>query len=287
MKDNTEFGYYLVAFIDLLGQTEALKGFTRLPKQDNPDEMSKFVEIVKGTFGLVHGFHESFQNFFRGYVNRDKSFPLTVEQQKLYDQMGSNEIRFQRFSDGLVVFLSLRDSANKGHMRGVSGVFYACAAMFLLWLSKGYPTRTGIDIGIGAEMYESELYGPVVANAYHLESKIAQYPRIVLGDGLISYFNAIKAATDQDVFTKANKLMVNNSEQMIAVDDDGRFFVDYLSDVFRKEFVKSMSAKPVFEAYEYILSQSAKWQAERNSQMAFRYTHLRNYFEARIPNWKT
>ena len=102
MKENVEFGYYVAAFIDLLGQSEALKEFQRLPNKDNPEEMQKFLSIAKKTFGIMHGFHDSFDRFFSGYSNREERFNFTEEQKRLYDQMGSNEIKQQRFSDGLL-----------------------------------------------------------------------------------------------------------------------------------------------------------------------------------------
>jgi len=287
LKDKIEFGYYVAAFIDLLGQSEALKEFQRLPTSDQPEEMQKFISTVKKTFGPMHGFHDSFDNFFSGYSNREERFNFTEEQKRLYDQMGSNEIKLQRFSDGLLLSLSLRTERNKGHMRGVSGILYSCGAMFIVWLSQGYPMRAGIDIGIAAEIYENEIYGPALANAYRLENEIAQYPRIVIGDELVRYFNAINQSQDDDVFTRANKLMVAEAEKMIAVDDDGQRIVDYLGEVFKARFTSLNMTKTAFDAYDFVLAQSAKWQAERNSKLAFRYTHLRNYFEARLPLWKT
>ena len=147
--------------------------------------------------------------------------------------------------------------------------------------------RAGIDIGIAAEIYEGDIYGPALANAYRLENVIAQYPRIVIGDELIRYFNSIKQSQDDNVFIRANKLMVEEAEKMIAIDDDGHQIVDYLGEVFKARFNSVEMTKAVFDAYEFVLAQSAKWQAERNSKLAFRYTHLRNYFESRLPIWKT
>jgi hypothetical protein len=286
MKDRTDFGYYLVAFVDLLGQADALKQFGRLPNPKDPDEMNKFTTAVKNTFGLLYGFHDSFQKFFDTYSNRNESFQLTDDQKKLYDQMGSNQIQFQRFSDGLLVFLSLRDEENKAHMRGVSGVLFSCAAMFLLWLSKGHPMRAGIEIGIAAEMHEGEIYGPAVADAHKLESVVAQYPRLVLGDGLLAYFNAIKQSPDDDVFSRANKLMVAQAESMVLLDDDGYPIIDYLGSTFKAVTRPTIVSPAVSGAYEFVMKQSAKWQSERNTKLAFRYTHLRNYFESRLPLWK-
>jgi hypothetical protein len=285
LKDKTEFGYYVVAFIDLLGQSDALREFQRLPDANNPDEMQKFISKVKETFGLMHGFHDSFSKFFSGYSHRSEEFPLTDEQRKLYNQLGSNEIKLQRFSDGLLVSLSLQGGLNKAHMRGVSGILYSCGAMFIIWLAQGHPMRAGIDIGVAAEIYENELYGAALANAHQLENEVAQYPRIVIGDGLVDYFNSVEQSAKDDIATKSNKLMVAEAKNMIAIDDDGHPIVDYLGEVFRERFNSPEMIKAVFDAYKFVLSQSAKWQHERNVKLAFRYANLRHYFDARLHLW--
>ena len=258
-----------------------------LPNRDNPEEMEKFASIVKKTFGPMHEFHDSFERFFSGYSKREEGFKFTDEQRRLYDQLNSNEIRSQRFSDGLLLSLSLRNYRNRGHMRGVSGILYSSGAMFLVMLSHGHPMRAGIEIGIAAEIYDKEIYGPALANADKLENHIAQYPRIVIGDELVRYITAIKQSKDDDVFTRANKVMVAETETMIAIDDDGQRIVDYLGEAFKARFASLEITKTVFDAYDFVLAQSAKWQTERNSKLAFRYTHLRNYFEKRLPIWKT
>jgi hypothetical protein len=285
INENIEFGYYLTAFVDLLGQSEALKSIDRLPNSNDDFEMKQFIVKVKDTFGLIHGFHSSFNNFFVGYSQRQGAPQLNAEQRKIYGQMNSNEIKLQRFSDGMLLYLSLRDNMNQGHIRGVAGIIFSCGAMFLLWLSKGYVMRAGVDIGIAAELYENELYGPAPAKAYHLENNSCQYPRIVIGEGLIKYINTIKESEDND-FSKVNKILIENAEQMIAYDDDGLPIVDYLGKEFQTRFKSLNMGDIAFDGYNFIVKQSERWQKERDSKLAFRYSLLRNYFDARLPNWK-
>ncbi len=40
------------------------------------------------------------------------------------------------------------------------------------------------------------------------------------------------------------------------------------------------------KAYSQVLNFAEKDQKEKNSKLAFRYTLLRNYFEARLPLWE-
>jgi len=56
-RDSVTFGYYLVAFIDVLNQKEALRKFKGLPETEQA--MKEFIETAKGTFGVVDGIRQS------------------------------------------------------------------------------------------------------------------------------------------------------------------------------------------------------------------------------------
>jgi hypothetical protein len=46
------------------------------------------------------------------------------------------------------------------------------------------PVRGGIEIGLGAELDDREIFGSGISEAYRLESKIADWPRILIGKQL-------------------------------------------------------------------------------------------------------
>jgi hypothetical protein len=54
-------------------------------------------------------------------------------------------------------------------------------------MSQGWPIRGGIELGLAMDIDNDDIYGPALARAYTLESKVAQYPRIVIGEELILY----------------------------------------------------------------------------------------------------
>ena len=280
-ESNIEFKYYLVAFIDVLGQQEALKKFKGLPNENNKEQIDEFKAIAKNTYGVIDAFHQSFKNYFDEFMKiHDASF--------LNNKIRSNDIKFQRFSDWQVIFLSLTQDVNTFPIAGVFGILAACAGIFPSWLSKGHPLRGGIEIGLGAEMNVNELYGPVVSEAYNLESKIAQYPRIVVGEKLKKYLSdrAKNESSESDIYTKPRVEFAKICMGLLTQDDDGYAIVDYLGEGSKKIFAKDIEDEQIIhKAYNFVLTQSFMWHQQKNSKLAFRYRLLRNYFDKRLPLW--
>jgi hypothetical protein len=152
-------------------------------------------------------------------------------------------------------------------------------------LACGHTMRGGIDIGVGIELSDDEIYGAALSRAYQLENRIAQYPRIVLGDELISYIQSKRLATKGDFFSEANKEMADLCTELIAIDTDGLPFIDYLGKGFKQHIAKNDTYDIVKKAYDFIMKESVRCQDIRDSKLAFRYTLLRNYFEARMHLW--
>jgi len=56
--------------------------------------------------------------------------------------------------------------------------------------------RGGIDVGPGLDIDENEIYGAVLVHAHRLESKHAEYPRALIGEGLLRYLSALETSED-------------------------------------------------------------------------------------------
>jgi len=278
--------YYVVAFIDLLGQQDALKKFDSLPDKNNPQEMKKFYAAVKDTFGVVRQLRRCFVNFFTSYLKHSANiYNLSAEQKKAYNQMKGNDFKFQSFSDFFVFFASLKDDINKLPIEGIYATIGACASTFLLMMSVGHLMRGGIEVGLGAEMFKGEIYGPVVSSVYALESKVAQYPRIVIGPELWRCLGVTLDSQRSDIYSKAAKKFAKTCLEMLAQDIDGMPFVDYLGEGFRKDVAAKLDKKVPQDAYNYLLEQSEKAKIRNDTKLAFRFGLLRNYFEERLHLW--
>jgi hypothetical protein len=276
-----EINYYIVAFIDILGQQDALKKFKGLPNDNSRKEKDEFLAIVKSTFGVINNFSLTFKSYFDEFMKMQNMPSLNYKVQ-------SNDIKFQRFSDCLVIFLSLSKDEKSFPIVGIYGILAACAGIFPLWLSIGHPLRGGIEIGMGAEIYENEIYGLVVSEAYNLENKIAQYPRIVVGEKLKRYLfdHAKNETSESDFHTKLTRELAKICMGLLTQDDDGYAIVDYLGEGSKKVFYKEIENEHIVQkAYDFVIEQFDKWQQNKDSKLAFRYTLLRNYFEARLPLW--
>ena len=281
-----DIGYYVVAFIDLLGQQDYLRALKRLPNKQDPSEMEAFVRTLKQTYGVVTGMRETFNKFFHGY-SRQKSdlTQLTKEQREQYNELTSNPIKFQRFSDAMIVYLSVSTQKFKLPTAGIFGILGAAASSFLCGLAVGHPLRGGIELGVGMEMTKGEIYGGALAKAYSLESKIANYPRIVIGQELLSYLQMTAKQKTIDIYSTAGRQMAECCLEMIVVDDDGHAILDYLGEGFKKHIAMELDIEIIRRAHNHVITSSERFRQEKNSKLAFRYTLLRNYFEEHLPIW--
>ena len=290
-RKNSELhvGYYVVAFIDLLGQQERLRALTGLPNKQDPAQMDSFREVLKQTYGVVSIMRKNFQDFFDSFskrqIEKSKLNQLTSEQKKQFHQMGGNPIQFQHFSDSTVIFTSLLTDRFKLSIRGIFGVLGAAGTSFLYQLARGYPIRGGVDIGVGMEIKKGEIYGAALAKAYALESKVAKYPRIVLGGEIVHYLKLTANQHPSDVFTGAAKEMAQYCLDMIAIDDDEHAFLDYLGEGFRQHLAEVLNVNVIKNAYENVTKQLEISRQNQDTKLELRYTQLRKYFEARLPLW--
>lgn len=287
--NNLTLGYYVVAFIDLLGQQEFLRNLTSLPGSKTPQEIEIIKKDLKNTYGAVKGMRKFFSDSFESFSRRPTKdlSEFTVQQRKEYNSLNNNPIKIQNFSDSVVIYMPLitTDTA-KLPIRGIWGIFGAAATTFMCCLAAGHPIRGAIDVGIGMDITKNEIYGPALSRAYTLESRIAKYPRIIIGNELINYLKQLNNQTQPDLTSRTSKQMAGYCLDCLAEDDDGYPILDYLGENYRQCFGDVIDANVIDKAYNQILNFCAKFQSTNNTKLAFRYTLLRNYFENRLPLWK-
>lgn len=283
-KKKYQMTHYLVAFIDILGQQDKLRNLKSLPDQDNPAETEEFYTIISDTYGSVKTMQETFKDFFHSFHKKQiDTSSLTGAERKFFQQLDSNPIKFQNFSDCTTIYMSLQDNDKKMPTRGIYGVLGSIAVTFLKCLALGFPIRGGIDIGLGMEINKNEFYGPALSRAYALESKIAQYPRIVIGDELINYLRLNSSIKKLDQISGARKIGADMCLNLFAQDSDGYPIIDYLGEQFHPKLDGDLYEKIITKAYESIIINSAELQKEKRTKEAFKYSLLKNYFEHRRP----
>lgn len=270
-------GYHLVAFLDVQGQRDRFKEL-RLPK--TPDEEAKVKEVLRGTAGFVVSlrelFRKQFEVFESGMVNlrAHTSGPLRPS--------------FIGFSDSFVTSVPLRNDG--GDLRCVVIVFSALSAasvVMLTSLASKHPLRGGIDVGLATEIGLGEIYGTALGGAYRLESEVAQYPRIVIGDELWRYLNSalIEFGNSTTPAAKPITAIVQRIMNLIAMDTDGKRILDYLGPIIVEHSLPGHAERMVKPAYEFVLAEEKRLISNGPPKLVERYGLLRNYFESRLQLW--
>ncbi len=285
-SDKKSVNWYLAAFVDVLGQREILRDLRKLPGETDQGEKDRFFQILKDTAGTVEKLRELFHKFFEA-SNRSITDPerLQPEQKELYNQLKGNPLKSHVFSDFVSLSLSLRDDEYKVPMIGVYSALASTASTFLAMLAGHKVIRGGIDVGIGLELKGGDVYGSALSRAYEIESKISQYPRIVLGDEIIRYIQVQRMRPENSPFDMMNKQLAELSSKLITIDEDGNYFLDYLGEGFRQDIAKKLDLAVVEKAYKFVFQQWTKFRKEKKSILAFRFMLLRDYFENRLPLW--
>ncbi|MCC5451499.1 hypothetical protein LMJ53_07100 [Rheinheimera sp. UJ51] len=281
MEDKLQVSNYCACFIDLLGQKNVLSGQSLMPQLITDKEKSDFHNVIKQSVGAIERLQKQAQSFRQGKNNtfsiRDQ---LNEKEKELYDEMKKTVAKQQRWSDGLVYYSSLDTEFNKCPMSAVMEIFMLAGTLCFLGLANEQPIRGAIETAWGVELHENELYGAVVANSYVLESQVAQYPRIVVGEKTIDYLNAyIETPADtSDKLALYNRNCAQLCLNMTAIDQDGFHVIDYLGNEFTRSVTNSGS-KGLFKlAYKFICEQYELHKEKRNTKLALRYTWLRGYF---------
>lgn len=280
MDGDLSISNYCACFIDLLGQQDALKDEGLIPIMNSDEDEEKFINKVKTSVGAIERLQQQAKIFITPpSPNISKREELSGNEKTHYDEMGQGKTKQQRWSDGLVFYTSLNE--NKCPMNSIFEIFSIAGSLCFTGLSGKQPLRGSIEIAWGAELHENELYGAVVAKSYELESKVAQYPRIVIGQLAINYLTDIKEfkVSDNDKLGLYNKSLAKICLEMTTIDLDGHYILNYLGQEFTKRVSYSQS-KDLYEmAYDFINEQYKLHRKHKNSKLALRYTWLKGYYD--------
>lgn len=283
-RDDMSMGWYVVGYFDLLGQQDELRALKSLPDENDTEENERFIQSIKNTVGRVIRFEKAFRDYFEGF----NSLNIT-EDPKLLDinpnldksHYKGNPVNLQQFSDCVIAYSSLSDETYKCPIQGVYAVLTAIASSIIGFMAQGIPIRGGIDVGLGTELSENNFYGPALARAYTLESKIAQHPRIVVGEELLRYLDLYLTYNGNDPVANYNKVVAGFSKELITRDNDGCAIIDFLGDAIMGMLEETRGKAIVTDAYRYAQNQFLQWHQKKDEKMIKRYTCLTDYFKSR------
>jgi hypothetical protein len=174
-------GYYVVAFVDLLG-TEA--------KNAEIKAQPKFpAEMLKREVDKVKKFQRDFYDFFENAARSERRLKsLRPENMKAdLEKLQGNDVKSYTFSDSLIFYASLNTQQDRlVPVRSCFSILTALACTQLWSLARGVPFRGGVEVGRAAQFNGNQILGPALSDAVKLE-KQAQFPRILVGNEFHNY----------------------------------------------------------------------------------------------------
>lgn len=212
---------YIVCYFDFLGQRSGLLKKVResndiasiQPEIDKvSDSIKTFNELVKGTRKIIEEKPEVL--FSMMSVPDDMKGPLL-------DKIRACHLGLQQFSDSTLFYASLEGEDCVG-----LGVFVSwclsLAANFIKVLSEHLAIRGAITLGKGWEIEPDCLYGPVIEDVYAIESKVAEFPRIVVSENAYRCLGVLDSSQSHIHFECKRS-------DFFSMDYDGVYILDYLS----------------------------------------------------------
>ncbi len=282
---------YVVVFLDLLGQKERLVELPKLvPSGGLTPELEK---AIRNTYGATFALRETIKSGFEGHEHH-KVDPkllegLTDTQRGLFKNMASSKIHLQYMGDAIVLYSKLTNEHGELSLRSILMMLGNCALAMLIQFGRGNPIRGAIEIGIAMDCEEFGIYGSALHSAYSLESRVAKYPRVLIGDELLKYLQLWEKEKGVDELTTVNKEVARRCFSVICEDIDGRAILDFLSTDLPSIFGHSAGdaqfkvlRKSVEEGFSFVSREYKRFVSEKSSELAFRYALLREYYMSRM-----
>jgi hypothetical protein len=280
-RRDVRLSFYLVAYIDLLGQSDELLKIARIPQ--NEEEKKATITAIKNSAGRVRAVRSAFDNF----VGKAKT--ISAEALKAvpeihhasFKRLRSIQVQHRGFSDSMIVTVPLHPGTDpEGISRAIAGVWtalFGIAGISLTAFSLGVPLRAGIEVDLGLDVFRDEVYGPALVNAYDLESKVASYPRAVLGPKLLNYLAEVKEMSPDIPFSRYAIHEATQCEALICSDpDDEKPMLHILSPMMTQ--VTPQLAEYRADAEAWVQREARRFRNEGNVKLADRYVRLAKYF---------
>lgn len=212
---------YVVCYFDLLGQRDGL--LKRVRNEKITDDLQKEIDSVSN---LIVSFNESLLNAFN-LVKEQGEVLLRLwgvpekEMPPYLERMKQVHMGIQQYSDSTLFYAGAKDGDGMGFGLFVSYCLYF-AMYYLQLIAQGIPLRGSIVMGKGWELSTNCLYGPVMEDAYFLESTIASFPRIVVDQKVIQCVREL----DKEAELQHSSMRFSGC---FCKDFDGLYILDYLS----------------------------------------------------------
>jgi hypothetical protein len=294
------FGHHVVALIDFLGQGNELANWDFYPA--SKEESKHFMSAVVRNWEHLSLWRETFKHCFLWAAMECHKLPLLLEllpsaAQTELRQARKFSYRIMHFSDTIIFYAPLQNEHGYWQTDIIWGLLFVCGSSLLEALSRRTVFRGAIEVGMAAQFEGSDFYGPALAKAHYLESKVAEYPRILVGPTLLDYLH-IKRYPQNDegdaisddylsISARMNRFIAERCMGILFEDADGQWIVDYLGDTFMSVLGDAAPQRELQQlALAFVTSQVDRFRRKEGElgteeKLADRYERLRAYFCSR------
>lgn len=218
----------LVILVDVLGQSRLLRDVAAFPT--TPEALRRTVDVLNDTAGFITTMRSQFLEYFTSFNQPSEVYSrLSRADQALYRRVRRCEARTSTFSDTVVISIPLEaDNDNLTAMIGVFAALLACCLNHAWALAQRRPLRGGVDAGWIVPLAGDEVYGPALAEAYRLESRVACMPRILVGDRVHGILRSVIAQPNNGWAAEKARDVAEACLALFAEDDDHKQYLDVL-----------------------------------------------------------
>lgn len=284
-NDELHFGFWFVAFFDLLGIRQKYLETDYFPSNDV--EMKALHAKLKNSVGVVQGLRRELTRF-EAAMN-DPGHDATFDRGPASARALLKELRQTRairlsFSDAIMLQCPLASDDANFPIRGIYDALQKCASMMLISLAAGHPIRGGLDVGTGL-LDRGELFGAAPAKAYLLESKCAEYPRLLVGDTLVTRLLQGRQSDAAGVRGQVERQIAARLLSFLKRDDyDQRWIVDYAGPQFREAMASVPGLAGVLNsALAFAVKSRDEFERRGDQKLLRRYQALVTYLETSGP----
>ena len=148
---NISVEYHVICVIDLLGQSDNLMKWMKLPS--NESEAERFKQGMKYSVGTVEWFRnifvEFFENFNKPQLSEAELGQLKPKQKETLERCRSCELSIEQFSDTFVFHAPLKNSHGDVTSTPIYRMLSASAMAMFMSLAGKTALRGAMTIGLG------------------------------------------------------------------------------------------------------------------------------------------
>jgi hypothetical protein len=282
---------YVCCLVDVLGQQDELRELDRdedFYGNESKESGKNFMEGVTRSHSTVDEIRKTMIACVdQWHPTVDDSEHIEADRRARVSDAIRHQVSIQTFSDTVLAYSSLVSQDTNVPMTQIWPI--VCAVMYcqMRALANGRAIRGGIDLGWGFEFGTGDLYGPVLSRVHAMESKQADYPRVIVGERLLRFVDHVAESGYEGEFSTLNKSMAENIRRAFVRDADGHFILDFAGSA-HFDWIKGHQwpASEMFKrAKSFVDQERARFVVAGNAKLALRYSKLSMYLSACRQYW--